>query len=68
MLYTQSQLISYANYVLRINGILSEATHADRSNWETENNIQPLQVGQEITINTVGGLAISAEINKITGN
>lgn len=65
MLYTQEQLVSYANYVLKENGIDKAASHAMRCNWEDENNIQPLMTGQEIEISTVDGLKITATINAI---
>lgn len=72
MLYTQSQLVSYAAYCLKQHGVKDEhgqditPSHATRANWEDEKNIQPLQVGQEFTLKTVDGLEITAQIEAIT--
>lgn len=66
MLYTQPQLISFAAHCLKEAGLIADVNHPTRLNWETDNNIQPLQAGQEIVINTVDGLKITAEISTIT--
>lgn len=65
MLYTQEQFIDFANYMLKKNGITDQVTHPDRTNWETDNNVQPLQAGQEITIQMVDGINIIAEVSRI---
>jgi len=65
MLYTQEQLISFGNSLLKHHNITASVTHADRANWEEANNVQPLQAGQELTIETIDGLKITAEISTI---
>lgn len=74
MLYTQSQLVSYTAYCLKQYGITDPGggdlvpPHAMRSTWEEKENIQPIQEGQPITITTLDGIAITADITKISKN
>jgi hypothetical protein len=63
MLYTDAQLVSFADYCLKAG--IQEPSHAARKNWEDINNIQPIQVGQPLHIDLVDGIKITATIDCI---
>ena len=71
MLYTESQLNSYATFLLKKYGVLTEhgiqalPTDPDWYAWKKENNIQPVQEGQPFMITTVDGITINAVIESI---